>query len=77
MFLEPLLCHRLIEQVNVETLGESFGQPHQGGRVKEDPNIIDFIKNTHTLLLINGVCRDVKGNCWGSNSNAAKFAPSR
>ena len=35
------------------------------------------LKNTHDFRVVVGVCRDVKGNCWGSNSNAAKLAPSR
>ena len=34
------------------------------------------LKNTHALQVVNGVYRDVKGICWGSNSNAAKLAPS-
>lgn len=28
----------------------------------------EFIKNTQALCVINGVCRDVKGNCWESFS---------
>ena len=43
-----------------------FGEQRQRGRVNENPNARDFIKNTQALRVINGSSHNVKtGNCRG------------
>jgi hypothetical protein len=54
-FLSNRLCQDPLENV--------FGQQRQRGRVNENPNSRDFLKNTQALRVVNGVCRNVKGNC--------------
>ena len=58
LFLSNRLCQDPIEKF--------FGQQRQRGAVNENPNARDFIKNTQALRVVNGACRDVKGNCRGS-----------
>lgn len=62
-FLSVKLCQDPLEKF--------FGQQRQRGRAAENPSARDFIKNTQALRMINGVCRNVKGNCRGSNSEDA------
>ena len=72
-------CQSLIEQQTRQDplKKHHFGQQRQRGRLHENPNVSDFIKNIHQALrVINGVCCDVKNNCRGSNSHGAYFAPS-
>ena len=58
VFLSNRLCQDPLEKF--------FGEQRQRGRVNENPNSRDFLKNTQALRVINGVCRTVKGNCRGS-----------
>ena len=34
----------------------------------------DFLKNTQALRVVNGVCRNIKGNCRGSEENCPDYA---
>ena len=42
-----------------------FGQQRQRGRVNENPSVQQFVENTRALRVINGACRQVRGNCHG------------
>ena len=51
-----------------------FAQQRQRGRVNKNPNSRDFLKNTQALRVIDDVCRNIKGNCWGSEENCPDYA---
>ena len=55
VFLSNRLCQDPLENF--------FGQQRQRGRVNENPNVSDFIKNTQALRVINYTCGSVRGNC--------------
>ena len=60
--LSNKLCQDPVEKL--------FGQQRQRGRVNENPNASEFLKNTQALRVVNGVCRNIKGNRRGSNSTS-------
>ena len=60
VFLSSRLCQ--------DPLEKHFGQQRQRGRVNENPNAKDFVKNTQALRVVNGMCGDVRGNCRGSGT---------
>ena len=58
VFLSSRLCQDPLENF--------FGQQRQRGRVNENPNSQEFLKNTQALRVVNGFCRNTtKGNCRG------------
>ena len=65
-----LLSNRLCQ----DPLENFFGQQRQRGRVNENPNSRDFLKNTQALRVVNGVCGNVKGNCRGSEEYSPDYA---
>ena len=68
MFTIPGVTAFLSNRLCQDPLEKPFGQQRQRGRVNENPNVSQFIKNTQALRVVNGICRDaVKGNCRGSN----------
>lgn len=58
----------LSNRLSQNPLEKFFGQQRQHGRASENPNASDFIKNTQALRVIDGVCRNIRGNCRGSTS---------
>ena len=59
VFLSQRLCQDPIEMF--------FGCQRQRGGVHDNPNCLEFYKNTQALRVVNSFCRDVaKGNCRGS-----------
>ena len=66
VFMTNRLCQDPLEKF--------FGQQRQRGRVNENPNVHQFLKNTQALRVVNGVCRDTvkAGNCRGSNNRRRK-----
>jgi hypothetical protein len=62
VFLSNRLCQDPLENF--------FGQQRQRGRVNENPNAQEFLKNTQALRVVNGLCPNIsKGNCRGKNGN--------
>lgn len=62
MFMTNRLCQDPLEKF--------FGQQRQRGRVNENPNVSQFLKNTQALRVVNNVCRKtVKGNCRGTSGS--------
>ena len=55
MFLSNRICQDPLEKF--------FGQQRQRGRASYNPNVSEFLKNTQALWVIDGVCREVRGNC--------------
>lgn len=64
--VESFLSNRLCQ----DPLENFFGQQRQRGRVNENPTVNDFIKGTQVLRVVNGLCKDVKGNCRASSSKS-------
>ena len=59
IFLSNRLCQDPLENF--------FGQQRQRGRANENPNAVEFFRNTQALRVINTTCANIKGNCRGSN----------
>ncbi len=49
-----------------DPLENFFGQQRQRGRVNENPNVPEFIKNTQALRVANFSRSAVRGNCRGA-----------
>ena len=58
VFMSNRLCQDPLESF--------FGQQRQRGRVNENPNVLEFVRNTQALRVINTTCANIKGNCRGS-----------
>ena len=57
----------LSEKVSQDPIEKFFGCQRQRGRVNENPNAQEFMKNTQALCVINGMCPNVaRGNCRGN-----------
>ena len=51
------------------SLEKFFGCQRQRGRVNDNPNVAEFLKNTQAIRVIGSFCQHPKyGNCRGSNS---------
>ena len=57
IFLNNSLCQDPLENL--------FGQQRQRGRVNENPSVLEFVRNTQALRVINTRCANIKGNCRG------------
>ena len=65
VFMSNRLCQDPLENF--------FGQQRQRGRVGDNPNVHEFLKNTQSLRIVNSVSRQVvKGNCRGQKSEQIK-----
>ena len=57
----------LSEHLSQDLLEKFFGCQRQRGTTNENPNVVQFCKNTQALRVINGVCENVsKSNCRGN-----------
>lgn len=68
IFTIPGITFFLSNKVCQDSLENFFGQQRQRGRVHENPSVMEFMKNTQALRVVNGTCRNVRGNCRGGNS---------
>ena len=59
LFLSNRLCQDPLEKF--------FGQQRQRGRVNENPNVMEFVRNTQALRVINTTCAKIRVNCRGAN----------
>lgn len=48
-----------------DPLENFFGQQRQRGRVNENPNVLEFMKNTQALRVINLTGSTIRGYCRG------------
>ena len=55
VFLSNRLCQDPLENF--------FGQQRQRGRLNENPDVAEFIKNTQALRVVNSSCATARGNC--------------
>ena len=64
-FLSQRLCQDPLERF--------FGCQRQRGRVHDNPNAADFIKNTQAIRVIGSLPHPDKGNCRGSCGDVDVF----
>lgn len=69
VFTLPDVSVFLSNKICQDPLENFFGEQRQRGRVNENPTARDFCKNTQALRVINGTCRNVRGNCRGAASS--------
>lgn len=67
--VESFLSQRLCQ----DSLEKFFGCQRQRGRVNDNPNVAEFVKNTQAIHVIGSFCQNPKyGNCQGSNSDQSE-----
>ncbi len=66
IFTIPGVTVFLSNRICQDPLENFFGQQRQRGRVNENPNVPEFIKNTQALRVVNTTCSTVRGNCRGA-----------
>ena len=60
----------LSERLSQDPLEKFFGCQRQRGTTNENPNVVQFCKNTQALRVINGVCGNIsKSNCRGNKTS--------
>ena len=53
-------------KINQDPIEKFFGVQRQAGRVNENPNVAEFIKNTENIRVIGGIfITNILGNCRG------------
>ena len=67
LFTIPDVKVFLSNRICQDPLENFFGHQRQRGRVNENPNVAEFLKNTQALRVINTTCATVRGNCRGLN----------
>ena len=61
--VESFLSQRLCQ----DPLERFFGCQRQRGRVNDNPNVAEFMKNTQAIRVIGSFCQGpIRGNCRGS-----------
>ena len=60
---QPGVSFFLSNNISQDPLENFFGQQRQRGRVNENPNALEFMRNTQALRVINTACATIKGNC--------------
>lgn len=66
MFTIPGVKCFMSNKICQDPLENFFGQQRQRGRVNENPNVPEFIKNTQALRVANFSRSAVRGNCRGA-----------
>lgn len=56
----------LSRRVTQDPLEKFFGLQRQRGRVNENPNVAQFLKNTQALRVVQTCTGSVRGNCRGN-----------
>ena len=60
----------LSERLSQDPLEKFFGCQRQRGTTNENPNVVQFCKNTQALRVINGECGNIsKSNCRGNKTS--------
>ena len=59
LFTIPGVKVFLSERISQDPIEKFFGCQRQRGRVNENPNVQEFLKNTQALRVINGACPNV------------------
>ena len=67
IFKFPGVKFFLSERICQDPLEKFFGCQRQRGRVNENPNVAEFVKNTQALRVCGNLPKEIKGNCRGSS----------
>ena len=71
LFTVPGVKSFLSQRLCQDPLENFFGCQRQRGGVHDNPNVLEFTKNTQALRVINHFCKGpVKGNCRGGHSES-------
>ena len=73
IFTIPGVTVFLSNRICQDPLENFFGQQRQRGRVNENPNVSEFIKNTQALRVVNSTCSSIRGNCRHPLKNKENF----
>lgn len=65
IFTIPGVTVFLSNRICQDPLENFFGMQRQRGRVNENPNVSEFMKNTQALRVVNASSSTIKGNCRG------------
>ena len=66
LFTIPAIPPFLSRRVTQDPLEKFFGLQRQRGRVNENPNVSQFLKNTQALRVVQTYTGSVRGNCRGN-----------
>jgi len=68
--IEGVTCF-LSEKLSQDALEKFFGTQRQKGRTNDNPTVIEFLKNTQALRVIDSISvKDITGNCRGTKRKA-------
>lgn len=62
----------LSQRICQDPLERFFGCQRQRGRVHDNPNVSEFLKNTQALRVVHGLAAPKKGNCRGGEQDRGK-----
>ena len=69
LFSQPEVSFFLSNNLCQDPLENFFSQQRQRGRVNENPSVIEFLRNTQALRVINNTCSNIRGYCRGGKKN--------
>lgn len=72
IFTIPGVTVFMSNRICQDPLENFFGMQRQRGRVNENPNVSEFMKNTQALRVVNSDCATVRGNCRGARKGKGK-----
>lgn len=67
IFTYPGVKYFLSEKICQDPLEKFFGCQRQRGRVNENPNVAEFVKNTQALRVCGNLPIEIKGNNRGTS----------
>lgn len=72
LFTLPDVKSFLSQRICQDPLERFFGCQRQRGGVHDNPNSLEFMKNTQALRVINGLQAPKRGNCRGGHRDEDK-----
>ena len=70
LFTVPGVKAFLSRRLSQDPLEQFFGCQRQRGGVHDNPNAVEFLKNSQVLRVVNFCSKVGKGNCRGSATNS-------
>ena len=70
LFTMPGVKSFLSQRICQDALEKFFGCQRQRGRTNDNPNALEFLRNTQALRVVNTASCVVKGNCRGTMEEA-------
>ena len=69
LFTVPGVKAFLSRRLSQDPLEQFFGCVRQRGGVHDNPNVVEFLKNSQVLRVVNSCKQVVKGNCRGNQTD--------